>query len=68
MPPTATTRTGSSMEPDGLLTGIFLHPLLTEAFKKFPSEEWEAAAEAAGIGVATVRSPGRGAGRSVVSG
>jgi crotonobetainyl-CoA:carnitine CoA-transferase CaiB-like acyl-CoA transferase len=47
-----------SMEPDGLLTGIFLHPLLTEAFKKFPSAEWVKAAEAAGIGVATVRSPG----------
>ena len=47
-----------SMEPDGLLTGIFLHPLLTEAFKKFPSAAWEKAAEAAGIGVATVRSPG----------
>jgi crotonobetainyl-CoA:carnitine CoA-transferase CaiB-like acyl-CoA transferase len=26
-----------SMEGDGLLSGIFLHPLLTEAFKKFPS-------------------------------
>ena len=25
-----------SMEDEGLLTGIFLHPLLTEAFKKFP--------------------------------
>lgn len=46
-----------SMEPDGLLTGIFLHPLLTEAFKKFPSAEWEKASEAAGTGVATVRSP-----------
>jgi crotonobetainyl-CoA:carnitine CoA-transferase CaiB-like acyl-CoA transferase len=46
-----------SMEPDGLLTGIFLHPLLTEAFKKFPATEWEQAAEAAGVGVTTVRSP-----------
>jgi crotonobetainyl-CoA:carnitine CoA-transferase CaiB-like acyl-CoA transferase len=46
-----------SMESDGLLSGIFLHPLLTDAFKKFPSAEWEAAAEGAGIGVTTVRSP-----------
>jgi crotonobetainyl-CoA:carnitine CoA-transferase CaiB-like acyl-CoA transferase len=46
-----------SMEADGLLTGIFLHPLLTEAFKKFPSGEWERAAESAGVGVATVRTP-----------
>jgi crotonobetainyl-CoA:carnitine CoA-transferase CaiB-like acyl-CoA transferase len=46
-----------SMEPDGLLSGIFLHPLLTEAFKKFPAAEWEKAAEAAGMGVTTVRSP-----------
>jgi crotonobetainyl-CoA:carnitine CoA-transferase CaiB-like acyl-CoA transferase len=46
-----------SMESDGLLSGYFLHPLLTEAFKKFPSVAWEAAAGAAGIGVTTVRSP-----------
>jgi crotonobetainyl-CoA:carnitine CoA-transferase CaiB-like acyl-CoA transferase len=47
-----------SMEPDGLLTGIFLHPLLAEAFKKFPARAWEQAAEAAGLGVTVVRSPG----------
>jgi crotonobetainyl-CoA:carnitine CoA-transferase CaiB-like acyl-CoA transferase len=46
-----------SMESDGLLSGIFLHPLLTDAFKKFPSGAWEKAAEAAGVGVTTVRSP-----------
>jgi crotonobetainyl-CoA:carnitine CoA-transferase CaiB-like acyl-CoA transferase len=46
-----------SMESDGLLSGIFLHPLLTDAFKKFPSADWEKAAEAAGIGVTTVRAP-----------
>ncbi|HEY1653474.1 MAG TPA: CoA transferase [Acidimicrobiales bacterium] len=46
-----------SMEPDGLLTGIFLHPLLTEAFAKFPSEDWIRAGEEAGMGVAAVRSP-----------
>src|SRR5258705_6289778 len=31
-----------SMEPDGLLTGMFLHPLLADAFRKFPSDEWVA--------------------------
>jgi crotonobetainyl-CoA:carnitine CoA-transferase CaiB-like acyl-CoA transferase len=46
-----------SMEPDGFLSGLFLHPILTDAFKKFPSAEWEKAAEAAGMGVTTVRSP-----------
>ena len=46
-----------SMEPDGLLTGIFLHPLLTDAFKKFPAAAWEKAAEAAGLGVTVVRPP-----------
>ena len=46
-----------SMEPDGLLTGTFLHPLLDEAFKKFPSDAWVAAGEAAQMGVALVRSP-----------
>jgi crotonobetainyl-CoA:carnitine CoA-transferase CaiB-like acyl-CoA transferase len=46
-----------SMEDDGLLTGIFLHPILTEAFKKFPAAAWEKAAEAAGIGVTVIRSP-----------
>ena len=47
-----------SMEPDGMLTGLFLHPLLREAFKKFPADAWVRAGEAAGIGVALVRSPG----------
>ncbi len=47
-----------SMEADGLLTGMFLHPLLAEAFKKFPARAWEQAAEAAGLGVTVVRSPG----------
>jgi crotonobetainyl-CoA:carnitine CoA-transferase CaiB-like acyl-CoA transferase len=46
-----------SMEADGLLTGIFLHPLLSEAFKKFPSTDWESAAAGVGMGVASVRSP-----------
>ena len=46
-----------SMEPDGLLTGIFLHPLLAESFKKFPARSWEKAAEAAGLGMTVVRSP-----------
>jgi len=46
-----------SMEPDGLLAGMFLHPLLAEAFKKFPSADWVRAGEAAGMGVALVQSP-----------
>ena len=46
-----------SMEPDGLLTGTFLHPQLAEAFRKFPAPAWIAAAEQAGIGIAPVRSP-----------
>jgi len=46
-----------SMEPDGFLTGVFLQPLLAEAFRKFPSKDWVEAGEAAGIGVALVRSP-----------
>jgi len=46
-----------SMEPDGLLTGMFLHPLLAEAFAKFPAAEWVTAGETAGMGVAPVRSP-----------
>src|SRR5581483_9121953 len=46
-----------SMEPDGMLTGMFLHEQLAEAFKKFPAAEWIAAAEASGMGVALVRSP-----------
>ncbi len=47
-----------SMEPDGLLTGIFLHPQLAEAFKKFPAADWVRVAEDSGVGVAMVRSPG----------
>jgi crotonobetainyl-CoA:carnitine CoA-transferase CaiB-like acyl-CoA transferase len=46
-----------SMEPDGMLTGNVLYPMLVEAFKKFPSDAWVAAGEAAGMGVALVRSP-----------
>jgi crotonobetainyl-CoA:carnitine CoA-transferase CaiB-like acyl-CoA transferase len=46
-----------SMEADGLLTGIFLHPLLADAFRKFPAHEWEKAAEVAGMGATMVRSP-----------
>ena len=46
-----------SMEPDGMLTGMFLHEQLAEAFKKFPASSWVAAADASGMGVAPVRSP-----------
>ena len=45
------------MEPEDLLTGLFLHPMLAEAFRKFPAAEWVAAGEKAGVGVALVRSP-----------
>ncbi len=47
-----------SMEPDGMLVGIFLHEQLAEAFKKFPADEWVRAAEEAGLGITTVRPPG----------
>jgi crotonobetainyl-CoA:carnitine CoA-transferase CaiB-like acyl-CoA transferase len=46
-----------SMEPEGLLAGIFLHPILTEAFAKFPADDWIRAGEESGMGVAPVRSP-----------
>jgi len=46
-----------SMEPDGMLAGIFLHPQLVEAFKKFAADEWVRAAEEAGLGITTVRPP-----------
>ena len=46
-----------SMEADGLLTGMFLHPQLAEAFAKFPSDQWVEAGNAAQMGVALVRSP-----------
>jgi crotonobetainyl-CoA:carnitine CoA-transferase CaiB-like acyl-CoA transferase len=46
------------MEPEGLLTGLFLHDALAEAFRRFPSEAWVHAADEAGTGVAPVRSPG----------
>src|SRR5260370_7592663 len=45
------------MEPDGLLTGLFLQPTLAEAFRKFPADTWVRAGEEAGTGVAPVRSP-----------
>src|SRR2546430_4466053 len=46
-----------SMEPDGLLSGIFLHPVLADAFEKFPSADWVDAGATAQLGVAPVRSP-----------
>ena len=56
------TPTGCRWSRTGMLTGNFLHPLLAEAFKKFPSDDWVEAGEAAGMGVATGADPGRGAG------
>ncbi len=46
------------MDPEGLVTGTVLHPMLADAFKKFPAAAWVKAGEQAGIGVAPVRSPG----------
>ena len=46
-----------SMDPEGLLSGMFLHPMLAEAFKKFPAAEWVEAGAQAGVGVALVRPP-----------
>ena len=46
-----------AMDGDGLLAGMFLHPLLAEAFRKFPADDWVGAGEAAQMGVALVRSP-----------
>jgi crotonobetainyl-CoA:carnitine CoA-transferase CaiB-like acyl-CoA transferase len=45
------------MDPEGMLAGTFLHPILAEAFRKFPAADWIEAAEQAGIGMALVRSP-----------
>ncbi|MCU1396877.1 MAG: L-carnitine dehydratase/bile acid-inducible protein [Ilumatobacteraceae bacterium] len=46
-----------SMDASGMLAGMFLHPLLTDAFRKFPAEQWVHAAEVAQMGMAAVRSP-----------
>ncbi len=45
------------MGPEDLLVGMFLHPTLTEAFARFPSNEWIDLANASEMGVALVRSP-----------
>lgn len=46
-----------AMDAEGLLAGLFLHPLLAEAFEKHPSASWVQAGAAAQMGVAMVRSP-----------
>jgi crotonobetainyl-CoA:carnitine CoA-transferase CaiB-like acyl-CoA transferase len=46
-----------SMDPEGMLACSFLHPMLAEAFAKFPSTAWVAAAAECGMGIAPVRSP-----------
>jgi crotonobetainyl-CoA:carnitine CoA-transferase CaiB-like acyl-CoA transferase len=46
-----------SMDAEGLLTGLFLHPQLAEAFKKHRSASWVQAGAEAQMGVAMVRSP-----------
>ncbi len=45
------------MEPDDMLSGMFLHPLLAAAFAKFSSDDWVRAGAHAGVGIALVRSP-----------
>lgn len=45
------------MEPDDLLAGHLLYPLLAAAFRRFPSTAWVEAAAEAGVGMAPVRSP-----------
>jgi crotonobetainyl-CoA:carnitine CoA-transferase CaiB-like acyl-CoA transferase len=45
------------MEPDGFVSGLVLHPMLADAFRKFTSEQWVEAGEKSGMGVALVRSP-----------
>ena len=55
-----------SMEPDGLLTGTFLHPLLEEAFKKFPSDAWVRARRGGADGRGAGAFAGGGARRRIV--
>ena len=45
------------MEPDDLVILFHYHPLLVEAFRKFPSDRWVAFGAARGLGIALVRSP-----------
>jgi len=45
------------MGPEDLLVTHFLYPELVEAFKRFPSDDWERVAAQSGMGVAKVRSP-----------
>jgi crotonobetainyl-CoA:carnitine CoA-transferase CaiB-like acyl-CoA transferase len=46
------------MGPEDLLVTHFLYPELAEAFRRFPSADWERVAAESGMGVAKVRSPG----------
>ena len=45
------------MAAEDLVVLFHYHPLLVEAFKKFPSDQWVAFAAARGLGMALVRSP-----------
>lgn len=45
------------LQPDDLVAAHLLHPLLAEAFRRFPAADWVAAAARSGVGVAPVRSP-----------
>jgi crotonobetainyl-CoA:carnitine CoA-transferase CaiB-like acyl-CoA transferase len=45
------------MEADDLIVLYYYYGLLAEAFRKFPSDQWIAFADACGLGMALVRSP-----------
>jgi crotonobetainyl-CoA:carnitine CoA-transferase CaiB-like acyl-CoA transferase len=45
------------MDAEDLVVLFHYHPLLAEAFKKFPSDQWVAFGAARGLGMALVRSP-----------
>jgi crotonobetainyl-CoA:carnitine CoA-transferase CaiB-like acyl-CoA transferase len=45
------------MEAEDLIPLYYYYELLTEAFRKFPSDQWIAFAEACGLGLSLVRSP-----------
>lgn len=45
------------MEPDDLVVGHLLYPLLADAFRRFPAAAWVNAAAQSGVGVAPVRPP-----------
>jgi crotonobetainyl-CoA:carnitine CoA-transferase CaiB-like acyl-CoA transferase len=45
------------MGPEDLIVGTVLHPVLAEAFRRFPAADWVRVGEESEMGVALVRSP-----------